>query len=61
MAKPCQNKIVRPEGEEFFLLAHKLEKKIKPAGQVINSKARGQRPRALEFITWPKGLIFFPA
>ena len=41
-------------------------KKIKHAGQVINfkahrpsSKARGQWLRALEFITWPKGLIFF--
>ena len=22
MAKPCQNKILRPEGEVFFLLAH---------------------------------------
>ena len=36
-------------------------KKIKPLGQVINSKALGRWPRALEFITWPAGLIFFPA
>ena len=45
----------------IFLLALKLEKKIKPLGQVINSKALGRWPRALEFITWPAGLIFFPA
>ena len=28
--KASQNKILRPEGEEFFLLAHKLEKKLSP-------------------------------
>ena len=27
----------------------------------MNSKALGRWPRALEFITWPAGLIFFPA
>ena len=28
--KASQNKILRPEGEEFFLLARKLEKKLSP-------------------------------